>query len=97
MKWFEGFEVRHFNVNGAQIYARDRPVCRATAPALLLLHGFAQTHAMWHRVAQLLQPDFYLVMPDLREQLPVHMFKSLERWRGRARRAPHTAQAQARP
>lgn len=37
---------------------------------LLLLHGFPQTHAIWHRVAALLedrQPGrFRLVMPDLR-------------------------------
>jgi haloacetate dehalogenase len=33
---------------------------------LLLLHGFPQTHVMWHRVAQRLHNDFYLVMPDLR-------------------------------
>ena len=35
-------------------------------PDLLLVHGCPQTHAMWHRVAQVLQPHFYLVMPDLR-------------------------------
>jgi haloacetate dehalogenase len=33
---------------------------------LLLLHGFPQSHVMWHRVAQQLAQDFYLVMPDLR-------------------------------
>jgi len=35
-------------------------------PPLLLLHGFPQTHAMWHRVAQRLAGHFSLVMPDLR-------------------------------
>ena len=35
-------------------------------PALLLLHGFPQTHAMWHRVAQRLGAHYFLVMPDLR-------------------------------
>ena len=33
---------------------------------LLLLHGFPQTHAMWHKVAPLLGDHFHLVMPDLR-------------------------------
>ena len=66
MKWFEGFEVRHFNVNGAQIYARVSAGLPGNRPALLLLHGFPQTHVMWQRVAQQLQQDFYLVMPDLR-------------------------------
>ena len=35
-------------------------------PPLLLLHGYPQTHAMWHRVARLLADDFSLVVPDLR-------------------------------
>jgi haloacetate dehalogenase len=38
----------------------------AGAPPLLLLHGFPQTHVMWQRVAQRLQQDFFLVLPDLR-------------------------------
>ena len=62
--WFEHFEERRFAVNGAEIAARlggDRG-----KPALLLLHGFPQTHAMWHRVAQRLKHDFFLVLPDLR-------------------------------
>jgi haloacetate dehalogenase len=47
------------------------PLCVHTAgnlakPAVLLLHGFPQTHVMWQRVARLLQDDYFLVMPDLR-------------------------------
>jgi len=62
--WFKDFEERRFAVNGAEIAARlggDRD-----KPALMLLHGFPQTHAMWHRVAQLLRHDFFLILPDLR-------------------------------
>ena len=62
--WFKDFEERRFAVNSAEIAARlggDRD-----KPALLLLHGFPQTHAMWHRVAQLLRHDFFLILPDLR-------------------------------
>ena len=66
MNWFEGFEVRHFDVNGAQIYARVSAGLPGNRPALLLLHGFPQTHVMWQRVAQQLAKDFFLVMPDLR-------------------------------
>src|SRR5215211_4767071 len=32
----------------------------------LLLHGYPQTHAMWHRVAPVLARDFTVVAPDLR-------------------------------
>jgi haloacetate dehalogenase len=35
-------------------------------PPLLLIHGFPQTGALWHRVAQALAADFHLVIPDLR-------------------------------
>ena len=38
----------------------------AAKPPLLLLHGYPQTHAMWHRVARQLAADFSLVIPDLR-------------------------------
>jgi len=38
----------------------------SSAPPVLLLHGYPQTHAMWHRVAQRLAPHHRLVMPDLR-------------------------------
>jgi haloacetate dehalogenase len=66
MHWFDDFEIRRFEVNGTHIHAHvSRGEC-GTRPALLLLHGFPQTHVMWHRVAQRLQQDFYLVMPDLR-------------------------------
>ena len=64
MHWFETFEERRFKVGGADIAARlggDRD-----KPPLLLLHGFPQTHVMWHRVAQRLRHDFFLVLPDLR-------------------------------
>jgi haloacetate dehalogenase len=66
MNWFENFEARDFHLPNARIHAhvsRGLPLAR---PVLLLLHGFPQSHVMWHRVAQRLQNDFYLVMPDLR-------------------------------
>jgi haloacetate dehalogenase len=66
MQWFDNFEPRTFNVNGVAIHARVSQGLPDGRPALLLLHGFPQTHVMWHRVAQRLHNDFYLVMPDLR-------------------------------
>jgi haloacetate dehalogenase len=62
--WFDGFATCDFAVNGTRIHARIGG--RTGAPPLLLLHGFPQTHAMWHRVAQRLAPHFRLVLPDLR-------------------------------
>ena len=71
MSWFDRFEQRSFEVNGATINARVSKTEPAALggvqkPALLLLHGFPQSHVMWHRVAQLLAQDYFLVMPDLR-------------------------------
>lgn len=62
--WFEGFDARHHDVNGMRVFARTGG--RADAPPLLLIHGFPQTHVMWHRVARALAPHFRLVLPDLR-------------------------------
>ncbi|MEI6027479.1 MAG: alpha/beta hydrolase [Betaproteobacteria bacterium] len=62
--WFEGFEEQRLNVGAVTL--RVRTGGRPDAPPLLLLHGFPQTHVMWHRVAQRLAPHFRLVLPDLR-------------------------------
>ena len=62
--WFSGFEAADFHVNGTRLHVRTGG--RADAPPLLLLHGYPQTHVMWHRVAQRLAPHFRLVLPDLR-------------------------------
>src|SRR5688500_16541601 len=35
-------------------------------PGLLLLHGFPQTGAMWHRIAPALAQDYTVVVADLR-------------------------------
>jgi haloacetate dehalogenase len=62
--WFDGFTVQEFAVNGTRIHARVGG--RPDAPPLLLLHGFPQSHVMWHRVARQLATDYRLVLPDLR-------------------------------
>jgi haloacetate dehalogenase len=62
--WFDGFEARDFELAGTRIHTRIGG--REGAPPLLLVHGFPQSHALWHRVAQRLAPHFRLVLPDLR-------------------------------
>jgi haloacetate dehalogenase len=62
--WFEDFQARPYDTGEARIFARSGG--RADGPPLLLLHGFPQTHAIWHRVARQLADRFFLVMPDLR-------------------------------
>src|SRR5690242_12049218 len=58
---FEAFSARRLSVQGGEIAAW---VC-GDGPPLLLLHGYPQTHAMWHLVAPELARDFTVVCPDL--------------------------------
>lgn len=64
MPWFEGFEARHVEVGEVRLFVRTGG--RPDGEPLLLLHGYPQTHAIWHRVARLLADRYRLVMPDLR-------------------------------
>lgn len=41
-------------------------VISGTGNPVLLLHGYPQTHVMWHKIAPLLSQDFTVVIPDLR-------------------------------
>jgi haloacetate dehalogenase len=59
---FPDFAPERRHVNGVDICFRQG----GSGPALLLLHGFPQTHAIWHRVAPRLAQRFRIVMPDLR-------------------------------
>ncbi|HEY0128573.1 MAG TPA: alpha/beta fold hydrolase, partial [Rubrobacteraceae bacterium] len=59
---FEGFEHFQVETNDAEINA----VRGGQGPPVLLLHGYPQTHAMWHRVAPRLAEDFTVVAMDLR-------------------------------
>jgi haloacetate dehalogenase len=61
--WFEGFESGLRPVGQVALFARIGGA--VGKPPLLLLHGYPQTHAMWHRVARALTADFRLVIPDL--------------------------------
>lgn len=62
--WFDGFESQSFEVNGTTIFGRSGG--DPSGPALVLLHGFPETHAMWHRVAQDLRAEYFVVLVDLR-------------------------------
>jgi haloacetate dehalogenase len=60
----QGFEARHVLLDGIELFVRRGG--RRGAPALLLLHGYPQTGAIWRRVAERLAGDFELLIPDLR-------------------------------
>jgi len=59
---FPGFTTRPVTANGITVH-----VCSGgTGPPVLLLHGYPQTHVMWHRVAPVLAGRFTVICPDLR-------------------------------
>jgi haloacetate dehalogenase len=59
---FEGFASSLIDVGETTILARHG----GSGPPLLLLHGFPQTHLMWHKVAPRLAEEFTVVATDLR-------------------------------
>ena len=59
---FDGFTRTTIETSAAAIHFRHG----GHGPPLLLLHGFPETHVMWHRVAPLLAERFTVVCPDLR-------------------------------
>ncbi len=56
------FKRERIAVNGVEIHLRHG----GSGPPLLLLHGFPQTHVIWHKIADELARHYTLVMPDLR-------------------------------
>ncbi|MDB5572098.1 MAG: alpha/beta hydrolase [Hyphomicrobiales bacterium] len=59
---FPGFKAHWIDTDEGRIFARSA----GSGPPLLLLHGFPQTQAMWHRVAPALAERFSVVLMDLR-------------------------------
>lgn len=59
---FEGFERRQLETSGTTINF----FIGGDGPPLLLLHGYPQTHVMWHKVAPRLAQDYTVVAADLR-------------------------------
>ena len=62
LEFFPGFELRTLETPEAAIRLR----LGGRGPALLLLHGHPQTHAMWNAVAPALAADRTVVCADLR-------------------------------
>lgn len=59
---FEQFQRDECEVNGVRIAYRKG----GSGPPLLLLHGYPQTHVIWHKVADQLARHFTVVAADLR-------------------------------
>jgi haloacetate dehalogenase len=59
---FEDFRTEDVEVDGVLVHAR----VGGEGPPVLLLHGYPQTHVMWHRVAPRLAEHHTVVAADLR-------------------------------
>lgn len=62
MSLFPGFAGRKVRASGATINVK----VAGEGPPVLLLHGYPQTHAIWHKVAPQLARDYAVVCADLR-------------------------------
>lgn len=62
MNFGQAFESIRLKTSGAEINLTHG----GSGRPLLLLHGYPETHAMWHRVAPHLAQSFHVVCPDLR-------------------------------
>jgi haloacetate dehalogenase len=62
MKLFPGFSRKFISTSNSRIHL----VTGGTGPAALLLHGYPETHVMWHKVAPALARDYTVVCPDTR-------------------------------
>lgn len=59
---FEGFEARDIDTGDATIRVR----IGGAGPSVVLLHGYPQSGACWHKVAPELAKDYRVIVPDLR-------------------------------
>jgi haloacetate dehalogenase len=59
---FRGFEPHWIDTEVGRVFARSK----GSGPPLVLLHGFPQTHVMWHRLAPSLAETHRVVCMDLR-------------------------------
>lgn len=57
----QAFESFEFHGDRGRICGR----MGGSGPALLLLHGYPQTHVMWHPIAEALAAHFSVILPDL--------------------------------
>ena len=59
---FKNFKLEKSVVNGIKINYR----IGGKGPAMLLLHGYPQTHIMWRKIADILSKNFTVICSDLR-------------------------------
>jgi len=59
---FAKFQEKRIKTSDTEIFLR----VGGAGPPLLLLHGYPQTHVIWHKIAPDLAKHFTVILPDLR-------------------------------
>lgn len=59
---FKGFETFKINTGEVEIFGRKK----GEGEPVLLLHGYPQTHHMWHKIAPRLAEKYTVILTDLR-------------------------------
>ena len=80
---FDGFKTMKIQTGDARI----RLVVGGSGPPVLVLHGYPQTHMMWHKIAPPLTQEFLVVavLALWGERGAMHrLYNVLETWRERA-------------
>lgn len=62
LHFFDGFQKRRLTSNGIEINL----VHGGKGTPVLLLHGYPQTHVLWHKVAPILAERHTVICPDMR-------------------------------
>ena len=60
--FFDGFESRRLAGDNCDLFVR----IGGSGKPLVLLHGYPQNHATWHKIAPRLAEHFTVIVPDLR-------------------------------
>jgi len=64
---FNGFKKKFVKVNKGKIFCQFK----GNGPPLLLLHGYPQTHVMWHKTAPELSKYFTVIVADPLEDMEI--------------------------
>lgn len=63
---FESFTIATETVPEVEIFGRIRKNADSSLPPILMLHGFPQSHHIWHKVTEQLVDQYSIVLVDIR-------------------------------
>jgi len=64
MEYTSSVKVHRINVDGAEIQVFDWPAAKASAPSLLLVHGYRANAHWWDAIVEALRGKFRIILPE---------------------------------